>query len=352
MFPEQMQFNSNKWLRATGDLSDVVITSRVRLARNLQDIPFTRWALPDDLASVVSRFRRVAEKSPEVASMAIVDFPRLDDLEKEFLCERHLISREFAEGRKECLLALNTDETISVMVNEEDHLRMQALRSGVDLHAAWEELNAIDDALEKGMRFAFDERWGYLTACPTNIGTGLRCSVMLHLPGLVLTQQIDKVLSAASQLNLAVRGFFGEGSDNTGNLFQISNQITLGATEAELIQKVSDIADRITKHERQVQRGLRKHATRLVEDRVWRAYGLLTNARMLTTREVLEHLSDIRLGISLDLVESVDLRTCNEILFYAQPAHLQRMAGQTMEPSDRDAFRADYVRRTLARTDS
>ncbi len=349
MFPEQVQFNANKWLRATGDLADVVLTSRIRLARNLQDVPFTRWALPDDLASVTARFRRVASGTAELAGMAVIDFPRLDALEKEFLCERHLISREFVEGKKESLLTLNSDETISIMVNEEDHLRIQAIRSGVDLQAAWEELNAIDDVLEKGMRFAFDERWGYLTACPTNIGTGMRCSVMLHLPGMVLTQRIDKVLSAAAQLNLAVRGFFGEGSENTGNLFQISNQITLGATEEELIQKIANIAEQIAKDERRVQRELRKHAARLIEDRVWRAYGLLTNARLLTSREVLENLSDIRLGISLGLVEHVDFRTCNEILFYAQPAHLQRMAGQPMEASDRDAFRADYVRRNLTK---
>lgn len=326
-------------------MSHIALSSRVRLARNLQDVPFTRWAAPDDLLSVVSRFKKASEESEDISKLTLVDFPRLQGAEKRFLCERRLISREFMEGNRESLLALNETETLSIMINEEDHLRLQSIRPGIDLIDSWDELNSIDDDLEGRLRYAFDSRWGYLTACPTNVGTGLRCSVMLHLPGLVLSQQIDKVLAAAKQLGLAVRGYSGEGSDSTGHLYQISNQITLGSGEEEIIKKISSIAVQVAKNEEHVQRSLWEHARYLVEDKVWRAYGILNNARMLDTQEALERVSDVRFGVCLGLIPEIDLGTCNELFIYLQRAHLQRLAGRKMDSRERDIYRADLVRK-------
>ena len=352
MFPEDLKFETNRWLHSSAELSDVIITSRIRLARNLQDIPFTKWALPDDLSAVVVRFRNAKTSIEELSELSLIEFPILERLEKDFLRERQIISKEFSESARESLLALNQQETISIMVNEEDHFRIQMIEPGLNLQDAWTKLNQIDDALEKRLRFAFDEEWGYLTACPTNVGTGLRCSTLLHLPCMVLAHQINKVLAAAGQLGLTVRGFHGEGSDNTGNLFQISNQITLGSSEEQIIKNVEAISIQLAENERQIQNSLAEQANTMIEDRVWRAYGVLTNARVISTSESLERLSDIRLGIRLGMIESLPLNELNELLIYVQPAHLQKQAGRPMESQERDLYRAKLIRDRLTKREA
>jgi protein arginine kinase len=319
----------------------------VRLARNLADYPFMSRATPQDRENTKKILRdRVLEVVPQKDVLSI-DIDKLEKIDCQFLVERHLISRELAEIQGARAAVIDTGEKFSIMINEEDHLRMQALQSGLDLPGVWERINRIDDAIESKVTYAFHEKYGYLTACPTNVGTGLRVSVMLHLPALVITRQIDKVFRSLQKINLAVRGLYGEGSQAMGDFYQISNQITLGRSESDLVKQVGDIVPVIIDYERQAREFLIKESHENLHDRVSRAYGILRTAQTISSEETMHLLSSVRMGVNLGLIRDLAIPTVNELFLRTQPAHLQKLAGGELDTSDRNIERARFLRRLL-----
>ena len=341
----------SKWLEGSGPLSDIVISSRVRLARNLKNLPFPQGMnekQAEDVLVQVANALAVREVRQVVGNLEVVPLSELSPLDRQVLVEKHLISPLHAEnvGRGRGL-AVRLDEVVSIMINEEDHLRIQCLFSGLQVYEAWELANTVDDALETQLDYEFDEKWGYLTACPTNAGTGLRASVMLHLPGLVIANQVQRVLAALPQIGLAVRGLYGEGSEAAGNLFQISNQVTLGPKEEELVNNLSAVVRHVVEQERSARRNLLQLNRLAVEDRTCRALGILTHARTMSSQEALSLLSDLRLGVDLGLIGKIDLKGLNELIVLTRPGYLQKLAGGEMTAATRDAKRAMIIRERL-----
>jgi protein arginine kinase len=338
---------SGEWLRGAGSESDIVISSRVRLARNLADFPFISRATPQDLARIEKTLHERVEHLAAEGELLYLDLSQLEKVDRQLLVERHLISREHADGHNVRAVAIDAGEKFSLMINEEDHLRIQVMQSGLELNSVWEQVNRIDDLIEERVAYAFDDRLGYLTACPTNVGTGLRVSVMLHLPALVITRQIDKVFRSLQKISLAVRGLYGEGSQAMGDFYQISNQVTLGRTESELIRQVSDIVPVIIDYERQAREFLIKESHENLHDRVSRAYGILRTAQTISSEETMHLLSSVRMGVNLGLIRDLNIPTINELFIRTQPAHLQKLAGNEMDTTDRNIERARYLRRYL-----
>ncbi len=336
-----------RWMDGTGPSSDVVLSTRVRLARNLKDVPFTHRAREEQMAMVYSSVLSAVRKTPALAQSLAFPMRELSSLDRQFLVERHLISSDLADNGRLRGLLLVPDETVSVMVNEEDHLRMQAMASGFQLRSAWESVNAIDDELSQDLDYAFSDELGYLTACPTNAGTGMRASVLIHLPSLVLTRQIGRVLQGITQVGLAVRGFYGEGSQIMGNFFQVSNQTTLGQSERETIESLDRVTRQIIEYEQRAREELVKDARVQIEDKIWRAYGALRHSRVISSQEVINLASAVRFGVSLRIEGLADVRTLNEMLIRTQPAHVQLLAGRELEQRERNILRAEYVRRLL-----
>jgi protein arginine kinase len=280
-----------------------------------------------------------------------VDLAQSTALDRQLLVERHLISRQHAAANDELprSVGIGADETFAIMVNEEDHLRIQVLRSGMQLAEAFEQINRIDDTLEQRLDWAYSTRFGYLTACPTNVGTGIRVSVMLHLPALRLTGEIEKVRRAARDMHLAVRGLFGEGSEALGDLYQVSNQTTLGRTEQEILLDFQNtVVPQIIAYEQQARQALVRQRESQLDDKVWRAWALLTHARMLSAEEVLTLLSHLRLGVNLGRINTVDIPTINELFILMQPAHLQKLSGSEMDAPTRRRVRAQLIRKRLS----
>lgn len=339
----------SEWMNGGGEDADIAISSRVRLARNVREYPFPILATDSQLEQIIDTVRQVMEDE-DFKRQGPFEFVRMDELtglQKRVLMEKHLISPTLmAESRRGAVL-LSENEAFSIMVNEEDHLRIQCLFSGLQLPRAWEAADRIDDIFEKHVNFAFDERRGYLTSCPTNVGTGIRASVMMHLPGLVLTQQINRILSAITQVGLVVRGLYGEGSEASGNLFQISNQITLGQSEEEIIENLTSVAHQIIEQERAARRYLMQNRRLQLEDRLCRSYGVLTNARIIPSEEAAEKLSDVRLGIDLGIIRDIPLSVMNELTVLIQPGFLQQYAGQQLDSDSRDERRARLIRERL-----
>lgn len=338
----------SKWLEATGPFSEIVLSSRVRLARNLSNLPFVNRAKVKDLKEIISRCKSAADATSHFKDGFYVDVKRLLPLDLQFLVERHLISLEMAGDGKSRGLIVGQGEVLSLMINEEDHLRLQTFASGLQLERTYELASDLDDALESRLDYAFSDKWGFLTACPTNTGTGLRGSVLIHLPGLVLTKDIDKVLRGVGQVGLAVRGFYGEGSEVVGNFFQVSNQTTLGKSEEDIISGLNKVAKQIIEYERNAREILVTSARLEVEDKIWRAFGILTNARTLTSDEIINLCSAVRLGVGLGIMRSVSTKDLNELLVLTQPAHLQKIFDVDMEPQERDVKRAEYARNKLS----
>jgi len=336
-----------RWLVTEGPYWEAVISSRVRLARNLRGIPFSHHAGEDDLDRIDRAVSDVLAAHADTRQMEIIHLDHLTATDRMFLSERHLISHEMVEGGAKRAVGVGPGEQISVMVNEEDHLRMQSLRPGLQLQEAYGEVCRLDDLIEANVEYAFHPRWGYLTACPANGGTGVRCSVMMHLPGMVLSRQIERILSAVQEMNLAVRGGQGEGSEITGSLFQISNQATLGVREEETIEHVERQARKIARFEREAREQLMKDSPSLVQDKVFRALGILRTARIISSKEVMEHLSALRLGVGLDLVPDVTYGRIHELMVATRPAHLQKRMGAPMDSSERDIARAEVIRGNL-----
>lgn len=338
---------SSTWMKADAPSADVVLSSRVRLARNLEGIPFPHQAPDADLARVADQVQRVIRGVRGLSDLVVIRLSEAQALDRQILVEKHLISPQHAQGAKHRLVAIRADETISVMVNEEDHIRIQALLPGLQLEDALRLASEVDDMFESKLDYAFDEKLGYIAACPTNTGTGLRASVMVHLPALATTGQVGRVLAAVSNVGIAVRGLYGEGTEATGNLFQLSNQVTLGRSEGELVENLAGVTRQVIDQERNVRDRLVRERRDQLEDKVNRAYGLLSHARLITSEEALGLLSDVRLGVESGLLSGVDAMALNELMVITQPAYLQRIMGRELGPQERDVRRAALIRERI-----
>jgi len=339
-----------EWLRTGGPENDVVMSSRVRLARNLAGFPFLSCATREDRRQILDAAREHTLGAGLADQLMWVDLADSSTLEREVLVERHLISRQHAKGEEpRAVVVSSPDERLAIMVNEEDHLRIQVLRSGLALSEAFDHIDDVDDRLEQRIEYAYHPRFGYLTACPTNVGTGVRVSVMLHLPGLKLTGDIDKARRAAKGMSLAVRGFYGEGSEAIADLYQISNQTTLGKSEREILNDFEhEIIPKIVDYERHARRSLLQRRRIVLEDRVHRALGTLRSARLLSAEEALQLLGFVRLGIVLGVLEGVDLSIVSSLMLTSQPAHLQKQVGEEIDQARRRIARAELIRSRLS----
>src|SRR5262245_44727587 len=339
------------WLDASGPESHIVLSTRVRLARNLQGLTFTVRSPDPERETVLEMVSAAGRQTRQLAEGAYFRMDALSRLDRQVLHERHLVSKELAglerDGQLRRGAALLTNGDAGVMINEEDHLRLQCLKSGLSLGTAYTELERLDAELGTRLPFAFHPEFGYLTACPTNAGTGLRASVLIHLPGLVLTKEIAKVLQGLSQVGLTFRGLYGEGSEVVGNFFQLSNQTTLGKSEEDLLDHLGKIVRQVIDYEEQARQVLLRDAPTIIEDKAWRAYGLLRYARSLSFEEAMNLLSGVRLGVGVGLIPDVGMYTLNKLLVYTQPAHLAVAEGVAPTENDLPIRRARFVRKVL-----
>lgn len=339
---------AGEWLRGSGPMSEIVISSRIRLARNVSGFPFLSRCSAHQRQALETRIRDTILSCHLASRTLYVDLEAAPEIDRLLLVERHLISKPHAMASGARGVAIDEQETASVMVNEEDHLRIQVLRSGLQLEEAWEQINPIDDLLESKLDFAFHPRFGYLTACPTNVGTGIRVSVMLHLPALKIVGEIEKVFRAAKDMRLAVRGLYGEGTEATGDFYQISNQATLGKSEEDIISEFKhNVIPKIIDYEHHARKALAKDKPVLLDDKVCRALGTLRTARLMTSEDALSLLSHLRMGVHMGRVRDVDINKVNDLFLNTQPAHLQKMQGKRLDGDARNAARADYIRHRL-----
>lgn len=338
-----------EWMRGEGPESRIVLSSRVRLARNIRGASFPGWAKKSDRQRALEQIMTAVKSLPELKDALVQPMDAFSPIDKQVLVERHLISREHAARGSGSGVAINNTQTLSVMINEEDHLRMQSLKGGLQLKEAWKIIDKVDSELETKLDYAFSLRLGYLTACPTNVGTGIRGSAMLHLPGLVLADQMGQIIQAVTKLNLNVRGLYGEGTETHGNLFQISNQTTIGERETDILNRLDKVIRQIIEHEQNARALLVEKRARLVADQVGRAYGILANAQVLSSKEALNLLSLILLGIDLGFFRDAKHAWVGELFVVSQPAHLQKTLDQKLSAEQRDIFRADLVRDHLAK---
>ncbi len=345
---KQPEFRPGTWLLGTGPESDIAICTRVRLARNLQDFPFSP-RLDEAEAQELYRFVTQRLQKPGLPeALTVLDLQPVEELERTVLVERHLISRELAGSKKPSGVAVDLEESVAVMINEEDHLRVQVFAPGLQPEAAWRRAERLDDALIARLPMAWSEEFGFLTSCPTNTGTGLRLSVMLHLPGLVWSEEIDKATTVAQKIHLAVRGLYGEGSRALGDFYQVSNQVTLGRDETTIQSEVLLAVGRIVQWEREVRSALLRGSARVKTlDRVHRALGTLERAQILTSEEALGCLSAVRFGIEENLLDGFAIPAVNRALLLSQPGHLQRHSKELLKPDERDQRRAQLLREVL-----
>lgn len=336
-------------MNAEGPDSDIILSSRIRYARNLRNYKFPTIFSNEEAREIITSINKIIE-SKSLQNYGEMDFLEIDNLkslQKRVLVEKHLISPQLAENSSHGAVVLSDSEDISIMINEEDHIRIQCLFPGLQINEALKRANEIDDVLEAKLDYAFDEDFGYLTSCPTNVGTGLRASVMVHLPGLILTRQMNRIIPAINQLGLVVRGIYGEGSEALGNIFQISNQITLGKSEEDIVGDLISVVKQIIAQERSARQSLVKTSNIQLEDRVFRSYGILANSRVIETKEAAERLSDVRLGIDLGYIKQLSKNILNELMILTQPGFLQQYAGGPLRPAERDIKRATFIRERL-----
>jgi len=344
----ELIYQTPAWLDASGRHSDIVISSRVRLARNLKDFLFPNRATDRALAQVLEIIESSFRQVPELKHALFLNMSDLDELDRQFLMERRLISPNVVNLHRPCGVIIGEDELISIMINEEDHLRIQSIQSGLEIGRAWKIIHRIDDALANLMEFAYSDQFGYLTACPTNTGTGIRVSVFINLSALALAEKIDKIIHEIAPSEVAIRGFYGEGTDVLGNIFQVSNQLTLGRTEQSIINRINNMAQQLIQLEQEARDDLMEQDPITVEDRVARAVGTLSYARILSSVEAINNLSLLSLGSALNLLgEPIDQRVLNELLVLIQPAHLQKMHGKRLGARDRDILRIKLIRKRL-----
>jgi protein arginine kinase len=327
----------------------IVLMTRIRLARNLAGQPFPGWAKPAQRTAILESCREAVAATPQMKRGLNIAVGELSDLEKQILVERHLISRELSGAKAGAGIVISKEQTLSVMVNEEDHLRIQTLRAGFQLKKAWNAINELDTALEESLDFAFSPTIGYLTACPTNLGTAMRASAMMHLPALVISSQMEKVVRAVNQLGMVVRGLFGEGSDASGSIFQISNQTTLGESEEDIIKRLTTVLNSIIEHERNAREKLLEADAGKLHDKIGRAFGILQNSHLLTSSEAMNLLSLIRLGIDFGAFPDAVRATVDRLLIEAQPGHIQHLSKHDLEAGARDFARAIKLRAEFAK---
>jgi len=345
---DELSQQTCEWLRGVGPDSDIVVSTRIRLARNLSDFPFIRRCTDIDRAGIEALVFKQLEQRPEFRSLQRINIQELDELDRRFLVERQLISRELADAEGARSLMLEPNERLSLMINEEDHLRLQVMKSGLEIASAWEAIDRWDDLLQEVLSVAFHERWGYLTACPTNVGTGLRVSVMLHLPALVQTRQIDRVFKSLQKISLAVRGLFGEGSQAMGDFYQISNQLTLGKTEVELLEQVAEVVPALIDYERKARDFLvNANRTELIEQ-MKRSLETLRRSSQISSEETMHLLSKLRMAAHLNLIDEIDIPLINRIFLQTQPAHIQKLRGGPLGSVERNRARAEYLQSALA----
>lgn len=345
---DQFARQRGEWLRGEGPLQEIVISTRVRLARNVAGFNFLSRADADSRREIAETVQAALKKARGLKDLIHIDLEQLEELDRGLLVERQLISRQQAEGTGARRVAFMPDESASIMVNEEDHLRLQVIRCGLQLDECWEQISGIDDAIDERIEYAFHPQYGYLTACPTNVGTGVRVSVMLHLPALRLTNEIEKVIHAAKELKLAVRGLYGEGTEALGDFFQISNQITLGRSEDQLIEDFrTHVIPKIVEYEQAGRRALLKSRLHALDDKIHRAIGTLQTARLMSSNEAMQLLSHVRMGLHTGRVHSVDLTTLNDLLIQTQQAHLQKLQGERLNGEQRSIVRAALIRARL-----
>jgi len=341
--------SSGEWLSGDGPNRQIVVSSRVRLARNLRDQPFPGWAKKSERLEVMNLVKQAVEHLPEMAESYSENLEALSPLEKQVLVERHLISREHAAKGVGSAVVMNAPQSLSVMINEEDHLRMQAIRCGLQLDNVFKMIDRVDSELEESLEFAYSSKLGYLTACPSNVGTGMRASAMLHLPGLVMSDQINKIINSVNKIGLAVRGLHGEGTEAMGNLFQVSNQTTLGEAEEEIIGRLNRVIEQVIEHEQNARALLAQRKAITLHDQIGRAYGLLCHSYSISSKEALNLLSIIKLGIDLSVFPDAHRFPVDELFIETQPAHLQKDAQVVkMSSEERDALRASIIRAKLS----
>lgn len=339
--------NTGQWLKGTGAYANIVMSSRIRLARNLVDKPFPNKARKKELLEIMAVIQKAVNEIDFFKNSIFFKINELDNVDKQFLIERHLMSHEHASNPEGKALVVSEEEVLSIMINEEDHLRIQVMQSGFDLDQTWKIANAIDDSFSQKLDYAYSLHWGYLTACPTNTGTAMRGSVMLHLPALVMTKQINKVLAAISKLSFASRGFYGEGTQASGNFYQISNQVSMGHSEEDVLQNINGLIRQVIEQEEQARQALLVQNKPMVEDKVFRSCGVLKNAHIISSQETVELLSMVRLGIDLEIIKDVSRNVINDLFIMIQPAHLQKIEGKKLSAAERDTKRASLIREKI-----
>lgn len=344
----EMTSRAATWLDGSGGESEIVMSSRVRIARNLQDHRFTHHCDSEELSEILAAACEAAGKAKAFAERQYVSMGEISTLDRQFLAERHLVSREFLFNSASRGLVFSSDESVSLMINEEDHLRIQGFAAGFNLDEAGARSQELEAQLGPGLDLAYNERLGYLTACPTNLGTGMRASVLIHLPGLVHSKEINKLLESLRTLNHSIRGLYGEGSEVMGNFFQLSNSATLGVSEEAILKGLGEMVNKVIAYERRSREMLFRKARRLLEDKVWRAYGLLRYAHTVSTKEALSLVSAVRLGVGMNIINDVSVRQLNQLLIMTQPGHLQKRKGVSMDAGERDVARAELIRNTLS----
>ncbi|MGI8317232.1 protein arginine kinase [Halobacillus mangrovi] len=337
------------WMKQEGPDSDIVMSSRIRLARNFSQHPFPTVASEETLEKILEFFNGEFKNQSfrDYENFELVKMKELQPVEKRVLVEKHLISPHLAEKSDQSATLISQNEQVSVMVNEEDHIRIQLYFPGFQLDRALEQASQLDDWLEEKIDYAFDEKRGYLTACPTNVGTGMRASVMMHLPALSMTQQINRMTPAINQLGLVVRGIYGEGSEAVGNIYQISNQITLGKSEQDIVEDLHSVVKQLIDQERKARDALMNRSGIQLEDRIFRSYGVLKHSRIIESKEAAKCLSDLRLGIDLGFIDHIPKTILNELMILTQPGFLQQYAKTTLSPDERDIRRASLIRERL-----
>jgi len=335
------------WLQPGGPHGDIVLSTRVRLARNVAGRPFLARMDPEQQQEFEQFLKEAVTKAAEADHFTWFDLENLSEIDRQCLLERHLISREHAAAEGPRGVAVSPDQHVAIMTNEEDHLRLQVYSAGLQPENAWSEADAFDDLIETQITYAFSPKLGYLTACPTNVGTGMRASVMLHLPALALTRQIEKVFNAVARLRLAVRGIYGEGTQAVGDMYQISNQASLGRSEQDVLDNLASVIPQIIQYEEQARQVLVGESPTALDDRLYRSWALLTQARIISSEETLTLLSAVRLGIHLGRINGVDISAVNELFLMTRRGHIQRIRGQALDESNRDRARADYIRNRL-----
>ncbi|MGM8216215.1 protein arginine kinase [Bacillaceae bacterium W0354] len=337
------------WMKGEGPDNDIVLSSRIRLARNLKQVPFPTAENHEELARVLQYINQEFNKQSfnDFKHFEFLEMENLKPIEKMVLVEKHLISPNLAENNDVGGVLISSNEQASIMINEEDHLRIQIYFPGFELKEALKTALQLDDWIEERIQYAFDENRGYLTSCPTNVGTGLRASVMMHLPALTVTNQISQIIPAINKLGLVVRGIYGEGSEALGQLYQVSNQITLGKSEEDIVDDLRSVVNQLITSERKAREWIMQKTGIQLEDRVFRSYGVLANSRIIESKEAAKCLSDVRLGIDLGLIKNVSKNILNELMVLTQPAFLQQYAKKTLTPNERDVFRADLIRKRL-----